>query len=199
MENTKVQLANGLVVDARRLSGHLQRRCTRVSERVRAPDRFYFCEAAFSAVRSYDVSMAENHSPALFRPPNRAVEATSDVNFLRVRQETKWVAPMTLEDSVTCIERTHNATRRWSLYMRDIDTALRSTEPSQFSAIWALMRKAPDELKDFVQHESPNLLLVIIRFVVVLTSRYPFMSDYETRQTSQMIKTLLKYIIQIRK
>lgn len=104
---------------------------------------------------------------------------------------------MTLEDSIKCIERTHGATRRWSLYMRDIDTALRSTEPAQFSAIWALMRKAPDELRHFVQHESPNLLLVLIRFITVLTSRYAFMSEYETIQTSQMLKTLLRYIIQI--
>lgn len=79
--------------------------------------------------------------------------------------------------------------------MRDIDAALRSTEPSHFSAIWALMRKAPDELRHFVQYESPNLMLAIIRFIVVLTSRYPFMSDYETVQTSQMIKTLIWYIV----
>lgn len=82
--------------------------------------------------------------------------------------------------------------------MRDIDTALRSTEPTQFSRIWALMRKAPDELRRYVQHESPNVLLVIIRFIMVLTSRYAFMSEYESIQTSQMIKTLLRYIMQTR-
>lgn len=116
---------------------------------------------------------------------------------LWVRQESKWVGPMTLEDSVSCIERTHAATRRWALYMHDINAALRSTEPSQFSSIWALMRKAPDELRHFVQYESPNLMLALIRLIVVLTSRYPFMSEYETIQTSQMMKTLIRYIVHI--
>lgn len=55
----------------------------RVPDRVRSPDTFYFCEAALSAIRSYDVSLTTTNKPLLEACGfNRVVEDLGDVNSM---------------------------------------------------------------------------------------------------------------------
>lgn len=98
---------------------------------------------------------------------------------------------MTVDEGVEYILQTNHATRRWSVFHREMDQVLHTSQPNQLSAVFPLMRTAPDELVHLVQHKPPNMMHNIIRFFILLTSQHPIMSDFEMKQVGKLSKSLL--------